>query len=191
MSEMLLDMEADQVTASAIEKMDNTGLSSVAEIARAIRNQEDLVSQLDDKLKEAKRALLKLTDEDLPAMLAELGLNAIELDDGSKVTVQATYGAHIKVADRENAFQWLRDNDFGDIIKNTVSCNFARGEDQQAVDFMEAAQRMGYIPEQKTEVHAQTLKAWVKERVETGDSFPMDLFGAYTGQRAKIARSKS
>ena len=37
-----------------------------------------------DKLKEAKRNLLKLTDEDLPAMLAELGLNAIELDDGSK-----------------------------------------------------------------------------------------------------------
>ena len=31
-----------------------------------------------------------------------------------------------------------------DIIKNTVSCNFARGEDQQAVDFMEA-QKMGYI----------------------------------------------
>ena len=34
MSEMLLDMEADQVTASSIEKMDNAGLSSVAEIAR-------------------------------------------------------------------------------------------------------------------------------------------------------------
>ena len=190
MSEMLLDMEADQVTASAIEKMDNAGLSSVAEIARAIRDHQDLVAELDEKLKEAKQHLLKLTDEDLPAMLAELGLNAIELDDGSKVTVQATYGAHIKVDNREEAFQWLRDNHFDDIIKNTVTCAFARGEDQQAADFMKAAERMGFIPEQKTEVHAQTLKAWVKERVENGDSFPMDLFGAYTGQRAKIARSK-
>ncbi len=190
MSEMLLDMEADQVTASAIEKMDNSGLSSVAEIARAIRDTEDLVAELDKKLKDAKRDLLKLTDEDLPAMLAELGLNAIELDDGSKVTVQATYGAHIKVADRKKAYEWLRENNFGDIIKNTVFCSFGRGEDQQAVDFKEAAERMGYIAEQKTEVHAQTLKAWVKERVENGDSFPMELFGAYTGQRAKIARSK-
>ena len=33
MSELLLDMEADQATASSIEKMDNTGLASVAEIA--------------------------------------------------------------------------------------------------------------------------------------------------------------
>ena len=190
MSEMLLDMEADQVTASSIEKMDHDGLSSVAEIARAIRDQQDLVAQLDDKLKEANRHLLKLTDEDLPAMLAELGLNSIELDDGSKVTVKATYGGSIRVDDRPKAFQWLRDNGYGDIIKNTVSCNFARGEDDKAVEFMESAQKMGYIPEQKTEVHAQTLKAWVKERVENGESFPMDLFGAYTGQRAKIARSK-
>ena len=135
MSEMLLDMEADQVTASAIEKMDNAGLSSVAEIGREIVNTQDLVAELDEKLKEAKRHLLKLTDEDLPAMLAELGLNAIELDDGSKVTVQATYGAHIKVDNREEAFQWLRDNDYGDIIKNTVTCAFARGEDQQAAEF--------------------------------------------------------
>ena len=96
MSELLLDMEADQATASSIEKMDNTGLASVAEIARAVRNHEDLVAKLDDQLKEAKRELLKLTDEDLPAMLLELGLSSFELEDGSKVTVRPTYGAHIK-----------------------------------------------------------------------------------------------
>ena len=46
MSEMLLDMEADQVTASSIEKMDNAGLSSVAEIARAIRRSRRFGAQL-------------------------------------------------------------------------------------------------------------------------------------------------
>ena len=96
MSELLLDMEADQATASSIEKVANTGLASVAEIARAVRNQEDLVAKLEDQLKEAKRELLKLTDEDLPAMLLELGLSSFELEDGSKVTVRPTYGAHIK-----------------------------------------------------------------------------------------------
>ena len=48
MSEMLLDMEADQVTASAIEKMDNAGLSSVAEIGREIVNTQDFVAELDE-----------------------------------------------------------------------------------------------------------------------------------------------
>jgi len=31
-----------------------------------------------------------------------------------------------------------------------------------------------------------TLKAWVKEQTERGNQFPMDLFGAYIGQKAII-----
>jgi len=191
MSELLLDMEADQANASAIEKMENTGLKSIAEIARAARNQEEVVNNLEDQLKAAKRELLKLTDEDLPAMLQELGLSSFELDDGSKVTVRPTYGAHIKAENRETAFDWLRQNGFDDIIKNTVSCNFGRGEDREASEFIDYAQGLGYAAEQKTEVHPSTLKAWVKERVETGETFPMELFGAYVGQRANIVRKKS
>jgi len=137
MSELLLDMEADQANASAIEKMENTGLKSIAEIARAARNQEEVVNNLEDQLKAAKRELLKLTDEDLPAMLQELGLSSFELDDGSKVTVRPTYGAHIKAENRETAFDWLRQNGFDDIIKNTVSCNFGRGEDREAAEFID------------------------------------------------------
>jgi hypothetical protein len=184
-------MEADQANASAIEKMENTGLKSIAEIARAARNQEEVVNKLEDQLKAAKRELLKLTDEDLPAMLQELGLSSFELDDGSKVTVRPTYGAHIKAENRETAFDWLRQNGFDDIIKNTVSCNFGRGEDREASEFIDYAQGLGYAAEQKTEVHPSTLKAWVKERVETGETFPMELFGAYVGQRANIVRKKS
>ena len=191
MSELLFDMEADQATASSIEKMDNTGLASIAEIARAVRNQEDLVNKLDDELKEAKRELLKLTDEDLPAMLLELGLSSFELEDGSKVTVRPTYGAHIKAENKATAFDWLRQNGFDDIIKNTVSCNFGRGEDQEASQFIDYAQGLGYAAEQKTDVHHSTLKAFVKERVQNGETFPMELFGAYVGQRANIARKKS
>ena len=191
MSELLLDMEADQANASAIEKMGNTGLKSIAEIARAARNQEEVVNNLEDQLKAAKRELLKLTDEDLPAMLQELGLSSFELDDGSKITVRPTYGAHIKAENRETAFDWLRQNGFDDIIKNTVSCNFGRGEDREASEFIDYAQGLGYAAEQKTEVHPSTLKAWVKERVETGETFPMELFGAYVGQRANIVRKKS
>ncbi len=191
MSELLFDMEADQATASSIEKMDNPGLASVAEIARAVRNQEDLVNKLDDELKEAKRELLKLTDEDLPSMLLELGLNSFELEDGSKVTVRPTYGAHIKAENKATAFDWLRQNEFDDIIKNTVSCNFGRGEDQEASAFFDYAQGLGYAAEQKTDVHPSTLKAFVKERVLKGETFPMETFGAFVGQHAKITRKKS
>jgi hypothetical protein len=187
---LLQEMEADQTTVSAVEAVDQSGLKSIAGIARAVRDQEDLVQRLESDLKAAKKSLLKLTDEDLPAMLLELGLSSFELDDGSKVTVRPTYGAHIKADNKETAFDWLRANEYGDLIKNTVSCQFGRGEDHEAVEFMEYAQKLGYAAEQKTDVHPSTLKAWVKERVQNGDEFPMELFGAFIGQRATINRSK-
>jgi hypothetical protein len=187
---LLQEMEADQTTVSAVEAVDQSGLKSIAGIARAVRDQEDLVQRLESDLKAAKKDLLKLTDEDLPAMLLELGLSSFELDDGSKVTVRPTYGAHIKADNKETAFDWLRAHEYGDLIKNTVSCQFGRGEDHEAVEFMEYAQKLGYAAEQKTDVHPSTLKAWVKERVQNGDEFPMELFGAFVGQRATINRSK-
>jgi len=52
------------------------------------------------------------------------------------------------------------------------------------------AVQQGYEPQQKEDVHASTLKAWVRERIEAGDEFPMDLFGAFIGQRAIIKKGK-
>lgn len=192
MSDLLAEMEADfeEASATAVEKVSQQGLGSVAEIARAIRAAEDRIANVEEQLKEYKKELLKLTDEDLPAMLQELGLSSFSLDDGSNVEVKPTYGASIKVDNRPAAFEWLREHGYDDIIKNTVACSFGRGEDDRASAFAAFAEREGYFAEQKTEVHPQTLRAFVKERVEAGDEFPMELFGAYVGQRAVIKRSK-
>jgi hypothetical protein len=62
--------------------------------------------------------------------------------------------------------------------------------DQEADRYMKILEGHGLLPEQNTGVHSSTLKAWIKERMEAGDEFPMDLFGAYIGQRAIIKRSR-
>ena len=183
--------EADfETQASGIDTVDSDDLKSVAAIARTIASKEEQLAQLEAQVKETKKELLKLTDEDLPGLLHEMGLAKFALEDGSEVSVKPTYGASIKVDNREAAFEWLRTNGYDDIIKNSVSCSFGRGEDELAAQFSRMAAEQGYVPENKTEVHPQTLKAWVKERVETGEEFPMELFGAYVGQRAYIKRVK-
>lgn len=183
-------MEADSGTSSDFNNVPQEGLRSIAEIARAAQEKEKRIAQLERDLKEAKAEHLKLTDEDLPAMLQELGLNAFELEDGSKINVRPQYGAHINADNREKAFDWLRANGHDGIIKNSISCSFGKGEDEQAEIFSMLIQDSGLSPSQKTEVHSSTLKAWVKERVENGEEFPMELFGAYIGQRAHIRRAK-
>jgi len=190
MIDLFEEMESDQASGSALDSVNTEGLQTVAEMARAVSAQDTLVVQLEDRLKEEKRKLLKLTDEDLPALLHEIGLTKFELEDGSKIELKPTYGAHIKIDNRDMAFTWLRDNGFDDIIKNTVSCVFGRGEDTQAEEFLKIAAEQGVAADQKAEVHPSTLKAFVRERVEVGDEFPMDLFGAYVGQRATIKKGK-
>jgi|TARA_R100000149_G_C5879913_1_gene144645 hypothetical protein len=188
-AEMLRLMEQDSGS-SSLETLDQESLGSVAGLAKAIKTKEELIESLEQTLKEEKKALIKMTDEDLPTMLMELGMQSLTLDDGSDVTVKQTYGASIRVDDRPAAYEWLRDNGYDDIIKNQVLCVFGRGEDDMASAFQALASQQGYAAEQKTEIHPQTLRAFVKERVENGDDFPMELFGAWVGQRAVIKRNK-
>jgi hypothetical protein len=192
MSNIFDQMEADfeEKMATSVEKLDQGDLTTVAGMARAIRDKEAEVNELEQKLKNEKRALMKLTDEDLPTMLAEIGLTSMKLDDGSEVSIKPQYGANILVDNRPAAYEWLRENGYDDIIKNTVACTFGRGEDDKASAFKSFAEKEGFFAEQNTGIHHTTLRAFVKERIENGDDFPMELFGAYVGQRAIIKRSK-
>jgi len=191
--DILSEMETDSASDDKLDNLDpqnSQKMRSMAELARAIRNKETEIDDLESLLKEKKEQLRRQSEEDLPSMMAELGINSFELDDGSRVTVKDLYGGHISLANRDAAYLWLRDNGFDDIIKNTLSIVFGRGEDQKADHFMKILEGYGLLPEQKTGVHPSTLKGWVRERMESGDSFPMDLFGAFVGQRAVIKRSR-
>jgi hypothetical protein len=192
MNDVLAMMEADfeETAASSVEKLDQSGTQTVASIAREIRGTEELIAKIEDNLKKAKEKLLKLTDQEMPALMAEMGISSLTLEDGAVVKVTQTYGASILVDNRPKAYDWLREHGYDDIIKNTVMCQFGRGEDDRAKGFADFAAENGFAPEQKTEIHSQTLRAFVKERIEKGDEFPMELFGAYVGQRATIKKGK-
>ena len=197
MSDIFEAMEEDfeKKLNTSVERLDQSGLNTVAGLAKSIREQEDHVERLEQQLKDEKKKLLKLTDEELPTLLAEMNLSGIKLDDGSEVIVKQTYGANITngtrgtVDNRPQAYAWLRENGHGDIIKNVLSCRFGMGDDDKAEEFRSMAEERKYLVEQNTTIPSSSLRAWVRERCEAGDEFPMELFGAYVGQRATIKRS--
>ena len=175
---------------SDLDEVSNEGVRTIAELATAAKKYNNQLADLETQTKAVKESLRKITDEDLPDMLFSLGVKSFKLADGSEVSVKPTYGAHIRLDHKIEAHQWLRDNGFDDIIKNVVACEFKRGEDEKATDFMEVASQMGYAATQKADVHSSTLKAFVKERIESGGDIPLDLFGVFTGNRATIKRGK-
>ena len=130
---------------SDLDDVSNEGVRTIAELATAVQKYNHQLADLESQTKAVKENLRKITDEDLPDMLFSLGVKSFKLEDGSEVSVKQTYGAHIKVDNKPEAHQWLRDNGFDDIIKNTVSCEFKRGEDSSANDFMEMALSLIHI----------------------------------------------
>ena len=151
---------------------------------------EDEIVEQEKKLKELKRNQELLSGEVIPTMMTEMNISTLKLADGSAVEVKPVYGASIPVAKKEDAFTWLRKNGLGDLIKNEITVAFGRNEDNKAMAYANLAQGQGYEPVQKVKVEPMTLKALVRERLESGQEMPSDLFNVFAGNRTKITRSK-
>ena len=119
-----------------------------------------------------------------------MNISTLKLADGSAVELKPVYGASISPDNKEKAFKWLRDNGLGDLIKNEVTVSFGRNEDNKAADYAVLAQGQGYQPIQKLKVEPMTLKALVRERVESGKDMPSDLFNVFAGNRTKLTRKQ-
>ena len=183
------DMQKDAVSQrTGVESTDTGRLSNVSTLASKIIQMENKVKFLEEELKTSKKELLELTDQDLPAAMEEINMESFTLSDGSEVKVIPTYGGTIRADDRPQAHTWLRDNGYGDLVKNTISANFGMGEDNLAKDFYQSALDRGFQVDKKEAVHPMSLKSWVKEMTENGSEFPSDLFGAFIGKKAKIVK---
>ena len=88
----------------------------------------------------------------------------------------------------DSAYNCLRENGLADIIKNEVSVQFGKGEDNKAQQLLDLAVSNGYEPQQKTKVEPMTLKALYRERVEAGLDMPSDSFSLFVKDQTKISR---
>ena len=161
--------------------------------AKSLSNQVIKLKQLEDdlvqkekELKELKRHIELVSGEVIPTMMQEMNLSTLKLSDGSSVEVKPIYGASISPAKKEEAFNWLRNNGLGDLIKNEITVSFGRNEDNKAAEYAVLAQGQGYQPVQKLKVEPMTLKALVRERLEAGQEMPTELFNVFAGNRTKI-----
>ena len=179
-----IDFEKDQE-----EILDRTeNLTSLANQVKTLRTLEDQVKTDEELLKDKKKELERISGEVIPTLLSEMGLASLKLADGSAIEVKQYYAANISVKNREAAYNWLRSNNLGDIIKNEITVSFGRDEDNKATTYVNLAKGQGYQPTQKLKVEPMTLKALVRERIENGKDMPSDIFNVFVGNRTKLTR---
>ena len=181
-----INFEEDQT--ELLDKMDD-----IDKLGHKIKEMQAIqkdIEQNEEYLKQRKKDLEQISGEAIPTMLTEMGLSYLKLADGSSVEVKTNYSATITLANKEKAFNWLRENGLGDIIKNELTVSFGRNEDNKAAEYAELAKGQGYQPTQKLKVEPMTLKALVRERTEAGKEIPADIFNVFVGNRTKITRKQ-
>ena len=161
---------------------------SLSEQALKLKEMEKDLAAKEDEIKKLKQDIDIISGEVIPTMMQEMNLSSLKLADGSSIEVKPVYGASISASKKEEAFNWLRNNGLGDLIKNEITVSFGRNEDNKAASYAELAQGQGYQPVQKLKVEPMTLKALVRERIESGQDMPSDLFNVFAGNRTKITR---
>jgi hypothetical protein len=185
LEEDALQEQADRVNTLSLEEV--VKLGEKLEEAYSRKDQQELV------LKGIADEIYQIERISLPDALTQLGLKELTLSSGAKITAAELITAGISEENRPAAHQWLREHGFGDIIKNEVTTTFGKGEDEQALKLIELIKgsdiKCGSV-EQKERVHPSTLSAFVKERVKSGEAFPLETFKVFIGNIAKIKKPK-
>ena len=180
-----IDFEKDQQKVA-----ENTALSALSIHVEKIMDLDKQLEHQENIMKELKNQRDKISSETIPAILAEQGLQSLKLADGTVLEVNKKYSCTLPKDPQKkaSAYQWLRDQGLGDIIKNEVAVTFGKGEDNKAKQLLDLAVGNGYEPTQKEKVEPMTLKALYRERVEAGLDMPSDFFHLYVKDETKMKR---
>jgi|TARA_R100001224_G_scaffold2291_1_gene1572 hypothetical protein len=178
-----------------IEKMSSIDISqdnvkSITDKCHQLQELQQQYKDIEEQLSKTKNKVRDLEERIIPEMMQEAGVSKIKLKDGTEVEVKPFYAAKIPESRVEEAFGWLRGNGFEDLIKNTVTANFNRGQDNQVSELIKVCEEHGFAYSKKEKVEPMTLKAFVREQVEGGKKLPFDLFGVYIANKTKITNNK-
>lgn len=170
------------------EEQTQIKLKEVGELCTQAEEQQNKVKELTKQLKEEEARLKELLEYKIPETLESVGLKELKLSSGKKITIVEELAFNISEQRKASCMQWLRDNNFDSIIKNVVSAQFAKGEDDKALKIYRELLANGYNATHKEDVHYQTMKAFLKEQCAKNalSTSEKELFGIYEYKMAKI-----
>ena len=123
-------------------------------------------------------------------MFEERGVTSIKMKDGSNVEIKPFYTGSISKDKQEEAFVWLRENGYEDVIKNQVIVKFGRAEDDKAQNLFSDLANQGLDTDRNVKVEPSTLRGLIREIKESGKDIPTETFGVYVGHKVNIKKGK-
>ena len=177
-----MDLEAESIV-----KIDVAMSLDITDSCNKLLETQKKIEATEEELKKLKDVETNLSEQTIPNLMQQAGVELIKLEGGISVEVKPFYSARIPASRSEEAFNWLRDNGHGDLIKNQVSLEFGMKQDNEAKSIVEELKSKGLPVKQKTTVHPSSLRGFVREQIQDlGKDVPAELFGTYVANKTKI-----
>ena len=159
-------------------------------IAASMAEEEAHIASLEEQLKEAKKAYQVIRTRTLPDLMVEIGIEEV-VHEGNRFTLKDFISGSIPNTEhrKAQALKWLEANGGESIIKTKISMDFGRGEHESAEGLRAELESEGHAPRMEESVHAMTLKAWARERLQDGEPIDLEVLGLYTGQAVHIKKA--
>lgn len=154
----------------------------IGKLIQELKGKQKKMAELEEETKLLKAQIKELQELTIPDVMSELGMQQVTLMTNEIVIIKPFYYARLP-EDPSKFFTWLRDNEFGGLIKEKVEVVPDASLSQLLIDFLD---KFNITYEQMSTIHWKTLEAWFKECCEAGVKLPLDLFLNHTGRKAIV-----
>jgi hypothetical protein len=180
-------MDFNTLAADAVLDASPKQLGDIKALASRAEDMKAEIDALEAALKDTKAELRLLLSRELPEAMDAAGLAEFKTTKGRTLKVKDDVHGSVPVANKAAFHEWLTAHGHGDLIKNVLSANLGRGQDNMAAAIADSIkEQFGVEVTQKQDVHAQTLGAFVREQVAAGHDLPGDLLSLHIGRIVEI-----
>jgi hypothetical protein len=174
---------------------------NISELANKIIYQQNLIIEIEKKLKIEQEELNRIESVDLPNLMDQFRIKEFTLTDGSMIKIKSFINSSLPAegaAEKDMAaklrrlegLKWLRENDGAAIIKNQIIADVGKDNKEVAQKIKEFAESLAVLVEEKESVNHQTLGAFIREKLKAGAKVPTDTFAIFEGRKAEITSAK-
>ncbi len=167
------------------------GLAELADLAEQLVLAEKEAEKRRKALKAAENAVVLLAEKEIPQLIEELGMPIPP--EGLKIPTRRGFSIVVKESVKIECpkyrmpalVRWLDENGEAGMVKRQISLAFNREQSEEAARLRDELSGKYPAVESKETVHAQTLGAWVRRRLEAGEEVP-DCVSLFFARKATV-----
>jgi hypothetical protein len=190
MNDMIAAMEAD----AAAAKEQYAGVS-LTELGRQALDLENMIEEREQSTKVLKKELEKIMRFAIPEALAQIGIDEFGVShDGGEARIKMetkVVGSLRNAPDENAAVAYLEASGLSGVVRSVIELDFAEEERELADQIMPQLEALtGKHPHLSRSINAQTLMAFVRQKLKEDPTFDYERCGITAYPQARFTKRR-